>query len=99
MLSDTNKRMNRKQYEEFKETNLKERFYWVYGHKLLEHLLNKGYRYLFKAINEESKRSFWIFDKTDELVKEINDYKKEIKEQRKEKDTVLKLETETEGEA
>lgn len=68
-------RMNRAEYENFRDTTLKQRFYLVYRRDVLHHLQDEGYRYLYKAINTVNNRPFWIFDKTDALLDEVARYK------------------------
>ena len=72
-------RMNRAEYETFRDENLKQRFYLVYRRDILSHLLDCGYRYLYKAINTQNHRPFWIFDKSDSLLDEVQAYKASIK--------------------
>lgn len=74
-----NNRMNRAEYETFRDENLKQRFYLVYRRDILSHLLDCGYRYLYKAINTQNHRPFWIFDKSDALLAEVQSYKDSIK--------------------
>lgn len=72
-------RMNRAEYETFRDENLKQRFYLVYRRDILSHLLDCGYRYLYKAINTHNHKPFWIFDKSDALLDEVQAYKDSIK--------------------
>ena len=74
-----NNRMNRAEYETFRDENLKQRFYLVYRRDMLSHLLDCGYRYLYKAINTHNHKSFWIFDKSDARLDEGQEYKDSIK--------------------
>ena len=74
-----NNRMNRAEYETFRDENLKQRFYLVYRRDILSHLLDCGYRYLYKATNTQNHRPFWIFDKSDALLAEVQSYKESIK--------------------
>ena len=74
-----NNRMNRAEYETFRDENLKQRFYLVYRRDILSHLLDCGYIYLYKAINTQNHRPFWIFDKSDALLAEVQSYKDSIK--------------------
>ena len=74
-----NNRMNRAEYETFRDENLKQRFHLVYRRDILSHLLDCGYRYLYKAINTQNHRPFWIFDKSDALLAEVQSYKDSIK--------------------
>ena len=74
-----NNRMNRAEDEAFRDENLKQRFYLVYRRDILSHLLDCGYRYLYKAINTQNHRPFWIFDKSDALLNEVQTYKDSIK--------------------
>ena len=74
-----NNRMNRAEYETFRDENLKQRFYLVYRRDILSHLLDCGYRYLYKAINTHNQNPFWIFDKSDALLDEVQEYKDSIK--------------------
>ena len=70
-------RMNRDEYETFRD--LKQRFHLVYRRDILSHLLDCGYRYLYKAINTHNHKPFWIFDKSDALLDEVQAYKDSIK--------------------
>ena len=72
-------RMNRDEYETFRVENLKQRFHLVYRRDILSHLLDCGYRYLYKAINTHNHKPFWIFDKSDALLDEVQAYKDSIK--------------------
>ena len=74
-----NNRMNRAEYETFRDENLKQRFYLVYRRDILSHLLDCGYRYFYKAINTHNHKPFWIFDKSDALLDEVQAYKDSIK--------------------
>lgn len=71
--------MNRAEYEAFRDNTLKERFYLVYRRDILNHLLDTGYRYLYKAINTINNKPFWIFDKSDVLLEEVQTYKESIR--------------------
>lgn len=71
--------MNRAEYEVFRDENLKQRFYLVYRKDVLSHLLDCGYRYLYKAINTFNNKPFWIFDRSDELLAEVEGYKTSLK--------------------
>ena len=73
-----NNRMNRAEYEAFRDENLKQRFYLVYRRDILSHLLDCGYRYLYKAINTHNLKSSRIFDKSDALLNEVQTYKDSI---------------------
>ena len=74
-----NNRMNRAEYETFRDENLKQRFYLVYRRDILSHLLDCGYRYLYKAINTQNHRPFCFFYKSDALLEEVQAYKDSIK--------------------
>ena len=72
-------RMNRAEYETFRDENLKQRFYLVYRRDILSHLLDCGYRYLYKAINTHNHKPFFFFFKSDALLEEVQSYKDSIK--------------------
>lgn len=76
-------RMNRAEYEAFRDNNLKHRFYLVYRKDILGHLLDIGYRYLYKAINTQNGKPFWIFDKSDALLADVQAYKDMKKSEKK----------------
>lgn len=78
--------MNRAEYETFRDETLKQRFYLVYRRDILSHLLDTGYRYLYKAINTQNGKPFWIFDKSDALLKAVQTYKDSIKKSEKKGD-------------
>lgn len=73
-------RMNRKEFETFRDEVLKERFVFVRNQKLRDSLMDNLHRYLFECVDRKTKEIFWVFDKTDEIVFDINRfYEKEGK--------------------
>ena len=72
-------RMNRAEYETFRDENLKQRFYLVYRRDILRPLLDCGYRSLYTAINTHNHKPVCIFDKSDALLEEVQAYKDSIK--------------------
>ena len=74
--------MTRKEFEIFKE-GLMERFYWCTTREELRYLTReKGYRYLFRCTHFKTGRYFWVFDKTDELLNEAEEFRKKRLEEK-----------------
>ena len=63
--------MTREEYEKFRDEVLKERFLCCYSSAEKKYLLDKGYRYLFRCTHMKTNRFFWVFDKTDALMKDV----------------------------
>lgn len=65
-------RMDRKEYEAFRDNVLRERFRCVRNRDLRDYLLNNSYRYLFECIDKNTYEKFWVFDKTEDILFDIN---------------------------
>ena len=66
--------MTRKEFEIYK-VELMQRFYWCTTKSELHYLTKeKGYKYLFRCTHFKTGRYFWVFDKTDELLKDIEKF-------------------------
>ena len=51
----------------------KSKLFFCYKPKLKKHLMDKGHRYIFVDVNKEGK-TFWLFERTDELTKHIDEF-------------------------
>lgn len=71
--------MTRTEFEVFKNENLLKRFYWCYAIAERKYLTEKGYKYLFRCTHYKSDKFFWVFDKTDDLMKDVKIWKDEHK--------------------
>ena len=83
--------MTREEFEIYKK-ELMERFYWCTTRSELNYLTKeKGYKYLFRCTHYKTNKYFWVFDKTDALLKDAEDFhkaKREEKSKAKESDVV-----------
>lgn len=67
--------MTREEFEIYKK-ELMERFYWCTTKAELNYLTKeKGYKYLFRCTHFKTNKFFWVFDKTDALLKDVDFYK------------------------
>lgn len=72
--------MTREEFELFKE-QLVERFYWCNTRNELNFLTKeKGNRFLFRCTHYKSGRYFWVFDRSESLMKDVEEYKSNQKE-------------------
>nr|UVM92956.1 MAG: hypothetical protein [Bacteriophage sp.] len=71
--------MTRTEFEVFKNENLLKRFYWSYSIAERIFLTKKGYKYLFRCTHYKTGKDFWVFDKTDDLMKDVKIWKDEHK--------------------
>ena len=77
--------MTREEFEIYKE-RLMERFHWCTTRAELNYLTKeKGYRYLFRCTHYKTNKFFWVFDKTDELLKDVDNFRKLKREKSKAK--------------
>lgn len=76
--------MTREEFEIYK-AELMERFYWcpTIGEKNFL-TKEKGYRFLFRCTHYKTNKYFWVFDKSDELMKDIDEWKSTHKKEKKE---------------
>ena len=51
----------------------KSKLFFCYKPKLKKYLMDKGHRYIFVDVNKEGK-TFWLFERTDELTKHIDEF-------------------------
>ena len=51
----------------------KSKLFFCYKPKLKRHLMDKGHRYIFVDVNKEGK-TFWLFERTNELTKHIDEF-------------------------
>lgn len=67
--------MTREEFEIFK-AELQERFYWCYSRQELRYLTKEKHnRFLFRCTHFQSGRWFWVFDKSDSLLKDVEEYR------------------------
>lgn len=64
--------MTREEYEVYRN-ELMERFYWCKT-KAEFHFLTKekGHKYLFRCTHYKTNKFFWVFDRNDELLRDVN---------------------------
>lgn len=83
--------MTREEFEIYKK-ELMERFYWCTTRSELHYLIKeKGYKYLFRCTHYKTDKYFWVFDRTEELLKDVEEFHKkkyEEKSKTKESETV-----------
>lgn len=51
-------------------------FLYCYSVRMRDFLMGRGHRYICVGINERSDTRFWLFEKTDEVVKSLDKYDK-----------------------
>ena len=77
--------MTRAEFEIYKK-ELMERFYWCTTRSELKYLTKeKGYKYLFRCTHYKTNKYFWVFDKSDELMKDVGEWKSVHKKKRRRK--------------
>lgn len=83
--------MTREEFEIYKK-ELMERFYWCTTRSELHYLIKeKGYKYLFRCTHFKTDKYFWVFDRTDDLLKDADEFHKkrcEEKSKAKESETI-----------
>lgn len=76
--------MTREEFEIYKK-ELMERFYWCTTRSELHYLIKeKGYKYLFRCTHFKTDKYFWVFDKTEELLKDVEEFHKKKYEEKSE---------------
>lgn len=80
--------MTREEFEIYKK-ELMERFYWCTTGSELHYLIKeKGYKYLFRCTHYKTDKYFWVFDRTEELLKDVEEFhKKKYEEKSKTKES------------
>lgn len=80
--------MTREEFEIYKK-ELMERFYWCTTRSELHYLIKeKGYKYLFRCTHYKTDKYFWVFDRTEELLKDVEEFhKKKYEEKSKTKES------------
>ena len=74
--------MTREEYKIYKK-ELMERFYWCTTRSELHYLIKeKGYKYLFRCTHFKTDKYFWVFDKTEELLKDVEEFHKKKYEEK-----------------
>lgn len=74
--------MTRKEFEIFK-SELMERFYWCTTRAEMRYLTReKGYKYLFRCTHFKTNKYFWVFDRTDNLLKDADEFHKNRQEEK-----------------
>lgn len=76
--------MTREEFEIYK-AELMERFYWcnTIGEKNFL-TKEKGHRFLFRCTHYKTNKYFWVFDMSDELMKDVSEWKSTHKKEKKE---------------
>lgn len=69
--------MTREEFEDYKKA-LKERFVWCKTSAERKYLQDKGYRYLFRCTHYKNGKFFWVFDKSDAILQDMDEYKKSV---------------------
>ena len=79
--------MTREEFEIYK-AELMERFYWCTTISEMRYLTReKGYKFLFRCTHFKTDKYFWVFDRTDDLLKDADEFhKKRREEKNKEKE-------------
>ena len=68
--------MTREEFEIYKK-ELMARFYWCMTKAEFHYLTKeKGHKYLFRCTHFKTNEFFWVFDNTDELLKDVKDFRK-----------------------
>ena len=80
--------MTRHEFEIYRN-ELMARFIWVHSKDELNFLKNKGYRYLFRCTHFKTGRYFWVFDKTESIEKDLDDFKEEKSEDKEVKESLV----------
>ncbi len=76
--------MTREEFEIYKK-ELMERFYWCTTRSELHYLIKeKGYKYLFRCTHYKTDKYFWVFDRTEELLKDVEEFHKKNYEEKSE---------------
>lgn len=76
--------MTREEFEIYKK-ELMERFYWCTTRSELHYLIKeKGYKYLFRCTHYKTDKYFWVFDRTKELLKDVEEFHKKKYEEKSE---------------
>lgn len=85
--------MTREEFKEFRDEVLRKRFYWCNSVAERKYLTEKGYKYLFRCTHYKTDRYFWVFDLSDELMKDVEIWKSEHKKPTKKEvsETVTEL--------
>lgn len=80
--------MTREEFEIYKK-ELMERFYWCTTRSEKQYLTKeKGYKFLFRCTHFKTDKYFWVFDKTEELLKDVEEFhKKKYEEKSKTKES------------
>lgn len=74
--------MTRAEFKIFK-AGLVKRFYWCKTREELHYLTKeKGYKYLFRCTHFKTDKYFWVFDKTDDLLKDADEFHKKSREEK-----------------
>lgn len=51
-------------------------FYYCYSNEIKEYLLSKGFKYVNIALNPNTYNKYWLFIRTDELTRSLDEYHK-----------------------
>ena len=74
--------MTREEFEIFK-AELMERFYWCTTMAEMRYLTKeKGYKFLFRCTHFKTDRYFWVFDRTDGLLHDADEFHRKRHEEK-----------------
>lgn len=48
-------------------------FFFCYNRKIMLELKSRGFKFLFCALHETTNNKFWLFERTEELSRALND--------------------------
>ena len=60
---------------------IRERYFFCYSRRMSYYLFSKGFNYITEAKHHKNNTTFWLFEKTEKLQREIDNYeigKKEV---------------------
>jgi hypothetical protein len=55
--------------------NVTNKYFFCYSINLFRHIRDSGIQYISKGINPSTGRSFWLFERTDELNDKLTEWK------------------------
>lgn len=74
--------MTREEFEIYK-AELMERFYWCTTISEMRYLTReKGHKILFRCTHFKTDKYFWVFDRTDDLLKDADEFHKKRREEK-----------------
>ncbi len=74
--------MTREEYKIYKRELMK-RFYWCTTISEMRYLTReKGHKFLFRCTRFKTDKYFWVFDRTDDLLKDADEFHKKRHEEK-----------------